>query len=121
MPYRSGLIQTALGALFAATFLISNSFSSPASKQKRVAGTIQKTDQKKICLTESNGRQHTFDLAENTAIYLNERPIAFSQIEAGRTASVLFEKKRDILLAKVVEIFPTHDDFNRETNQSPSA
>ena len=120
MPYRSGLIQTAVGALFAITFLISNSFGSPTSKHKRVVGTIQKTETDKLILQELNGRRHEFAMSETVPIFLNERTIQLSQVENGRKCAVVYTKNRRVLRVQQLEVFPTHDDFNTETSQSPS-
>jgi len=111
MPYRSGLIQTALGAITAVAFIISNSFGAPGEKHKRLVGTIQKRSGSEIALTEHNSKVHSLRLAEDAAIFFNERQIAAADIEDGRTATVLYEKKRGQMVAKRLEIFPTHDDF----------
>jgi hypothetical protein len=36
-------------------------------------------------------------------------------LPSGKTVSVQFEKKKRRLIAKVIDVFPTHEDF---TNQS---
>ena len=111
MPYRSGLIQAALGAVTAVAFIISNSFGSPGDKHKRLVGTIHKRSSGEIALTERNAREHSLKLAEDATIFLNDRQIAAADIQDGRTATVLYEKKRGQMVAKRLEIFPTHDDF----------
>ena len=111
MPYRSGLIQAALGAVAAVAFIISNSFGSPGDKHKRLVGTIHKRSSGEISLTERNAREHSLKLAADATIYLNDRQISVAEIQDGRTATVLYEKKGSELLARRLEIFPTHDDF----------
>jgi hypothetical protein len=111
MPYRSGSFQIILGAVGALAFIISNSFGSPGEKHKRLVGTIHKRSASEIALTEQNAREHSLKLADDAAIFLNDRKISLAEIQDGRTAEVLYEKKRGQLLAKRLEIFPTHDDF----------
>jgi hypothetical protein len=119
MPYRSGLIQTALGAVAAVAFIISNSFGSPSTKQKRLVGTIQKRSPGEFALIEHNARKHSLKLAEDATIFLNDRQISLVEIQDGRTATVLYEKKGDQLLARRLEIFPTHDDFPATESPAP--
>jgi hypothetical protein len=111
MPYRSGSIQIILGAVAAVAFVISNSFGSPGEKQKRLVGTIHKRSTSEIALTEQNAREHSLRVADDATIFLNDRKITLAEIQDGRTATVLYEKKDGQLLAKRLEIFPTHDDF----------
>jgi hypothetical protein len=122
MPYRSGLIQTAIGALFAATFIISNSFSSSEGKQKRLVGAVTKAEPGRLHLKDSNGREHQFEVSRtSTTVYLNERVVQLTESEKGRNASIIYEKKGRTLQAKIVNLFPTHHDFKEETSPSSSA
>ena len=119
MPYRSGLIQTTLGAIAAVAFIISNSFGAPGAKHKRLVGTIHKRAAGEIALVEHNAREHSLRLTDDATIYLNDRQISITEIEDGRTAAVLYEKQHGQLLAKRLEIFPTHDDFTLPEPPAP--
>lgn len=117
MPNRFGVIQMALGALCTVAFIISNSFGSGDSKQKRVVGIVQRTGNQTFRLTEDNARQHTFHLAESASVFLNEREVAFSTIENGRKASVQYRKEKRENVATKVELFPTREDFEEESGK----
>ena len=111
MPYKSGLIQAALGALCSVAFIISQSFGSSDPKHKRIVGTIQKTGAQTFLLTETNSRQHRFQLNSPSTIHLNEKEIPFTSVENGRTVTVHYTKKKGLLLASTLDVFPAYTDF----------
>jgi hypothetical protein len=115
MPIKPGFIQAAVGALCTAAFFISHQFGAPEGKLKRVSGRLEKTGERTFCLVERNARNHEFELGGDAMVYLNERQIDFQMLPSGKTVSVQFEKKKRRLIAKVIDVFPTHEDF---TNQS---
>ena len=112
MPYKSGMFQAALGAITAVVFLISNSFSGGSSSEKRKVGTIERLDAQRFALTEANGERQTFQLSDGAAIFLNEKSVAFEEIENGRTASVRYVRKKRVFFAMQLEVFPTHRDLS---------
>lgn len=118
MPYKSGFIQAALGALCTAAFIISQQFGSPVPKQKRLVGIIQKTGDQTFLLTESNARQHRFELSTPATIYLNEQQIPFSSVQNGRTVTVHYTKKKGHLFASTVDVFPSYNDFEPKSDVS---
>ena len=121
MPYRNGLIQTAAGALMAVIFVVSNCFSSPDGKQKRVVGTIRQCDGKKLWVKADDGRDQELEVADTTVIYLNDRRIEqLTCSHEGRRGSVKYEKKGRTLLAKEVNLYPTHQDFEKVKTEHTS-
>ena len=111
MPYKSGLIQAALGAVSAVGILIANSGTSGDAKHKRLTGIVQKAGKESFVLTEANARQHTFKLGESASVFLNERAVPLDSVENGRKATVRFYKKKGQLVAINVDVFPNHADF----------
>ena len=113
MPYRSGIFQAALGAISVAALLISHSLNGAHPRQKRAVGAIQRTGEQSFRLTDQNSKEHQFHLSEPVSVFLNEKEIPFPSIENGRQAAVLFTKRSGQLFATSIEIFPTHNDFEK--------
>jgi hypothetical protein len=111
MPYRSGLIQSAIGAVCAVAFLVSNSFAGAKPKHKQAIGVIQKIDSSQVILMERDGRTHTIALVEATVIFLNEKKLSPPEVREGRNASITFRKEAGRLVALQLDVFPTHNDF----------
>lgn len=111
MPYKSGFIQAAIGALCSVAFLISQQFGSPEPKLKKLVGTLEKTGDQSFVLTEVNERQHRFELTTPHSVFLNERQISFSQIDNGRKVTVQYSKKKGHMFAAVLDVFPVYSDF----------
>ena len=111
MPYKSGLIQAAVGAFATLAFVISQQFGAAEAKHKRVQGVIQKTGEQTFLVTEENAKQHSFVVAESTALFFNEKEVSFSRVENGRRVTVLYTKEKGKLVAKTIDIFPNHTDF----------
>ena len=111
MPFKSGVFQAALGAISAVAFIISNSFGSGSPNEKRLVGTIERTGEQHFRITDNRGKRHEFQTSEPVRIFLNEKQIAFDQIENGRTAAVRYVKKDRICFATSIDISPTHRDI----------
>lgn len=112
MPYKSGLIQAAVGAIGAVAFLISNLTTSVGDpKQKRVTGILQKSDSQTIQVTEDSSRKFTIHLGDETKIFLNGALIPPAAIENGRKATVIFYKQKGVFTAKQIDVFPRFSDF----------
>ncbi|MGZ8900151.1 MAG: hypothetical protein ACXW3Z_08655 [Limisphaerales bacterium] len=112
MPYRSGLIQAAVGAIGAVAFLIANLTTSTGDpKQRRVTGILQKSDSQTIVVTEDSSRQHTINLGDETKIFLNDSVIPLEAVENGRKATVIFYKQKGVFTAKQIDVFPRYSDF----------
>ena len=105
------MFQAALGAITAVTFLISNSFAGGSSSEKKKIGTIERLSEQTFALTESDGERQIYQVAEGVKIFLNERSIAFNEIENGRTASVRYVQKKRVSFATQLDVFPTHRDL----------
>ena len=120
MPFRSGMFQSALGAIWAVAFIVSNAFGGGDSKQKRAVGIVQKTGGQTFLLTEENARQRKFQLSEPATVYLNEKEISLSAVENGRKAAVRYCKRKGQLFAMHIEVFPTHADFALESGANPA-
>ena len=110
MPYKSGLIQAALGAIGAFAFIISNWSGKPESKHRQVSGVVQKIDDRRFCIQDGSGKKNEFELGSDATIYLNDRKISLAEVPAGRTATVQYEKRKRQNLAKLVDVFPTPED-----------
>ena len=111
MPYKSGLIQAAVGAFATLAFVISHQFGGAEPKEKRVQGLMQKTGERTFLITEGNAQQHSFVLAESASLFFNEKEISFSVVENGRNVSVVYTKEKGRLVAKIIDVFPNHTDF----------
>ena len=112
MPYKSGLIQAAVGAVCTIAFVISQQFGSPEPRLKRLVGILQKTGASSFVLIEPNARQHQFELSTPVSIHLNEREISFTNIENGRTVAVDYTGTKGRLKATAIDVFPNHTDFD---------
>ena len=105
----------------AVIFVVSNCFSSPDGKQKRVVGTIRQCDGKKLWVKADDGRDQKLEVADTTVIYLNDRRIEqLTCSHEGRRGSVKYEKKGRTLLAKEVNLYPTHQDFEKVKTEHTS-
>lgn len=117
MPYRSGLIQSTIGALCAVAFL-AHSLTTSKPKQKQIVGLIERSDNSQVTLAERNGRRSTIVLIETTQIFLNEKKLSPQEVQAGRNASVTFRKEAGKLVALQIDVFPTHHDFGTASGTS---
>lgn len=110
MPYKSGLIQAALGAFGALAFIISQSFGAPDRKEKIAVGVLQKTGDRTFALKE-NATRSKFELSPAAKIFINAREVGFTDALTNRRATVRYQKLKRQLIAKVVDIFPTPEDL----------
>ena len=92
-------------------FIISGSFRGGTPNEKRLVGTVERTGASAFEVTDAKGERHAFQVSDPVRIFLNEKLIAFDQIENGRTASVRYVRKKRVLFATTIEVFPTHRDF----------
>ena len=109
MPYKSGLIQAALGAFGALAFVISQWSGKPEGK-RQACGVVEKIEERRIRIKEQNGKRSEFELSSESAIYLNDKKISLAELPVGRTAMVQFETRQRQNVAMLVDVFPTHED-----------
>ena len=109
MPYKSGLIQAALGAFGALAFVISQWSGKPEGK-RQACGVVEKIEERRICIKEQNGKKSEFELSSDAAIFLNDKKISLAEVPVGRTALVQFETRKRQNVAKLVDVFLTHED-----------
>jgi hypothetical protein len=111
MPYKSGLIQAAVGGVCTMAFVVSQLFSGGAeSKQKRITGKLDRVEARTFSLTDANAKQFEFELSPDATVYLNEKKIELREVSSGRNVDVRYEKQKGRLVARVVDVFPTHED-----------
>ncbi len=111
MPYKSGLIQAAVGAVCTMAFVVSQLFSGGAeSKQKRMTGKLDRVVERTFSLTDANAKVFQFELSPDATVYLNEKKIELQEVSSGRNVDVRYEKRKGRLVARVVDVFPTHED-----------
>jgi len=111
MPYKSGLIQAAVGGFCTIAFVVSQLFSSGAeSKQKRITGKLDRVEAGTFSLTDANAKRFEFELSPDATVYLNEKKIQLQEVSSGRNVDVRYEKQKGRLVARVVDVFPTHED-----------
>jgi Cu/Ag efflux protein CusF len=67
-------------------------------------GKIKSVDQdkKQFVLTDSNGKDWTFDMDENAKVKLNDKDVKLADIKEGSDATVTYEKQGDKLIAKEI-------------------
>jgi hypothetical protein len=111
MPYKSGLIQAAVGGFCTIAFVVSQLFSGSAeSKQKRITGKLDRVEAGTFSLTDGNAKQFEFELSPDATVYLNEKKIELRDVSSGRNVDVRYEKQKGRLVARMVDVFPTHED-----------
>src|SRR5687768_17359708 len=108
MPYKSGLIQAALGAFGALAFVISQWSGKPEGK-RQACGVVEKVEDRRLCIKDRNGKKSEFELSSEAAIFLNDKKISLAEVPVGRTAMVQFEARKRKNVAKLVDVFPTHE------------
>ena len=111
MPYKSGLIQAAVGGLCTMAFVVSQLFSGGAeSRQKRITGRLDRVVERTFSLTDAKAQVFQFELSPDATVYLNEKRIELGDVTSGRNVDVRYEKRKGRLMARVVDVFPTHED-----------
>ena len=111
MPYKSGLIQAAVGGFCTIAFVVSQLFSGGAEgKQKRITGKLDRVMERTFSLTDANAKVFEFELSPDATVYLNEKKLELQEVRSGRNVDVRYEKQKGRLVARVVDVFPTHED-----------
>jgi hypothetical protein len=112
MPYKSGLIQAAVGGFCTMAFVVSQLFSGGAeSKQKRITGKLENVRERTFSLTDAHAKVFEFELSPDATVHLNEKKIELHGVTSGRNVNVQYEKQKGRLVARVVDVFPTHEDM----------
>ena len=111
MPYKSGLIQAAIGALCTTAFVVSQLFGGTESRQKRMTGRLEKVVERKFSVSDANAKVFQFELSPEASVFLNDKKIELNEVNSGRSIDVRYEKRKGRLVASTVDVFPTHEDL----------
>ena len=91
-------------------FVVSQLAGGTESRQKRMTGKLESVAERTFSLTDANAKVIRFDLGADATVYLNDKEIELREVTNGRNVEVRYEKQKGRLVARVVDVFPTHED-----------